>query len=143
MQREESDAQILHLNLGPYVDAEAYMLSGKYPRKENNGKLPGWGYNPGMSESEAFNLNRWDWNVSLNRSPRFVIFSYDGTVRFAAEITDIRLIPTSKTAKKELQGRVLEHSHPVYIEYVNRRTPEWAKGRGPRYFYDNTATVKM
>ncbi len=119
--------QVLHLKLAYYDVAE------NYPQKENNGKLPAWGYQVGMSDQKAFELNRWDWNIDRKRNPKFVIFSYEGRVRFAVEITNIADIPSSRTSKKEIRGRVLDSNHPVYVEYVNKPTPEWGKGRGPRY----------
>lgn len=133
MQRKFPEARIVHFTLAEYVDAAEYIRSGRHPLKENNGNLPGWGYRPGMPESEAFDLNRWDWNLDPERNPKFVIFSWDGIVRFGARITSIRPIPGSPKKKKEILGRVLEDNDPVYVEYVTNETPEWAKGRNPRY----------
>lgn len=133
MQRKFPQARIVHFTLAEYVDAVEYMRSGRRPLKENNGNLPGWGYRLGMSDREAFNLNRWDWNLELERNPKFVIFSWDGIVRLAAKITRIRPIPASVTKKKEILGRVLEDHEPLYVQYVKKETPEWAKGRNPRY----------
>jgi hypothetical protein len=105
----------------------------EFPDKENNGKLPAWGYREGMCDEEAFQLNRWDWNISRERHPEFVIFSYRDRVRFAAEIDSIEDIPVSRTKKREIRGRMLSRDHLVYARYVDKPTPEWARGRGNRY----------
>ena len=129
-------ARIVHFTLCDYVDAREYISSGRLPLKENNGKLPGWGYQPGMPDDQAFDLNRWDWSLNMDRNPRHVIFSWDGVVRFAAEISKIVPIPESPRGLKRIQGNVLDSAHPVYQGYVRRPTPEWAKGYNPRYLYE-------
>ena len=93
-----------------------------------------------MPDDEAFRLNRWDWNISDAHHPKYVIFSYQGQVRFAAEIISLVNIPASESGKKEIRGHVLDSKHPVYAQYVNKKTPEWAQtggGRGPRYHVMN------
>lgn len=98
--------------------------------------MPSWGYRPGMPEDQTFELNRWDWSLKPERDPRYVIFSWDGIVRFAAEITRIVPIPGSPRGLKRIEGSVLDGNHLIYREYVKRPTPEWAKGYNPRYLYE-------
>ena len=77
-----------------------------------------------MTDEEAFARNRWDWLVGKKQTPGFVIFSFDDQVRFAAKITSIENIPGSR--RREIRGRALEPSHPVYTKYVNKPVPEHA-----------------
>ena len=121
-------SEILCLKLSYFAGPE------EFPHKENNGRLPAWGYREGMSDEEAFRLNRWDWNISRDHHPEFVIFSYDDYVRFAAKISSIEEIPASRTRKREIRGRVLTSDHQIYARYVNKSTPTWARGRGNKYY---------
>jgi hypothetical protein len=119
--------EILCLKLSYFASPE------EFPEKENNGRLPGWGYRVGMPDEEAFRLNRWDWNIGPNRHPEFVIFAYGQCIRLAATISSIEDIPASPTGKKEIRGSVLSDGHPVYDRFVNKPPPAWARGRGNRY----------
>jgi hypothetical protein len=123
-------ALLLHLRLRDFIRAE------DDPGRENNGKLDGWGYSATMTDDEAFARNRWDWLVGKRQTTGFAIFSFDDQVRFAARITSIEDIPGSR--RREIRGRALEPSHPVYARYVNKPVPEQARtGRNPvRYFED-------
>jgi hypothetical protein len=121
---------MLHLRLRNFIRAE------DDPDRENNGRLPAWGYSDDLSDDEAFTLNRWDWLLSKKNAPGFVIFSFDDLVRLVAKITSIEDIPGSR--RREIRGRALENSDPIYNRYVNKPAPEQAKtGRNPvRYFDD-------
>ena len=81
---------MLHLRLRNFIRAE------DDPDRENNGKLPGWGYSEDMLDDRAFTFNRWDWRLDKKRAPGFAIFSFDDCVRFAAKITSIEDIPGSR-----------------------------------------------
>ena len=121
---------MLHLRLRDFIRAE------DDPDRENNGKLPGWGYSEDMADDEAFALNRWDWLVGKKRPPAFAIFSFDDRVRFAAKIISIEDIPGSR--RREIRGHALEGPDRVYTRYVGKPVPEKARtGRNPvRYFDD-------
>jgi hypothetical protein len=122
-------ARMLHLRLRDFIRAE------DDPDRENNGKLSGWGYTPGMTDEKAFALNRWDWRLDEERVPDCVVFSFSGVVRFAAKITSIERIQGSRL--KEIRGYVLDGRHPVYSRYVNRPVPERAEtGRNPVRYFD-------
>ena len=129
-------ARIVHFTLCDYVDADEYIRTGRRPLKENNGNLRGWGYEPGMGDEEAFALNRWDWPLVPERSPQFVLFSWAATVQFSAEISEVVRIPASKRKLKKIEGSVLSPNHSIYSQYVNKPTPEWARGYNPRYLYE-------
>ena len=125
-------ALMLHLGLRDFIRAE------DDPGRENNGKLPGWGYSADMRDDEAFALNRWDSLLGKNRAPGFVIFSFDDRVRFAARITSIEVIPGSR--RREIRGYALEGSDLIYTRYVNKPVPERARtGRNPVRYFDDVA----
>lgn len=97
------------------------------PKLDPHGR-PCHGWAPGMTDSMAFELNRygWDVNLTLPISPypnverrTFALFCSDGVGRFAAEIFGTE----DAGGQQALQGVVLDSGHPVFDAFVDARAP--------------------
>jgi hypothetical protein len=88
------------------------------------------GYRHGMSEAEMYDANRGCWRLGARaQDERYAIFSYDGIVRQALEISSVEPAP-KRSMRSIVYGRVLAKGDPIYDTYVNQLAPE-SRGRNP------------
>ncbi|KAA1398198.1 DUF3883 domain-containing protein [Aeromicrobium ginsengisoli] len=88
------------------------------------------GYRYGMSDAEMYEANRGCWRLGPGaQDERFAIFSYDGVVRQALEISSVEAAP-KRSMRSIIYGRVLAKGNPIYDTYVNQPAPE-SLGRNP------------
>lgn len=86
------------------------------------------GYRHGMSDAEMYEANRGCWRLGAGaQDERYAIFSFDGIVRQALEISSVEPAP-KRSMRSIVYGRVLTQGDPIYDTYVGRLAPE-SRGR--------------
>jgi hypothetical protein len=86
------------------------------------------GYRYGMSDAEMYDANRGCWRLGPQaQDERYAIFSYDGTVRQALEISSVEAAP-KRSMRSIIYGRVLAKGDTIHDTYVNQPAPE-SRGR--------------
>lgn len=86
------------------------------------------GFRPGMSDAEMYEANRGCWRLGARaQDERYAIFSFDGIVRQALEISSVEPAPR-RSMRSIVYGRVLTQGNPMYDAYVNQPAPE-SRGR--------------
>lgn len=86
------------------------------------------GYHYGMTDSEMYEANRGCWRLGERaHNERYAIFSFDGLVRQALEISSVEPAP-KRSMRSIVYGRVLGKGDPFYDAYVNQPVPE-SRGR--------------
>jgi hypothetical protein len=110
---------MLHIRLGELrqVDPMADDLGRTYV-----------GYQHGMSDAEIYEANRGCWRLGPQaQDERYAIFSFDGIVRQAVEISSVEPAP-KRSMRSIVYGRVLTKGHTMYDTYVDQPAPE-SRGR--------------
>ncbi|WP_332665542.1 protein NO VEIN domain-containing protein [Aeromicrobium sp.] len=88
------------------------------------------GYREGMTDYEMYEANRGCWRLGPRaQDERYAIFSFDGIVRQAVEISSVEPAP-KRTMRSVVYGRVLGRGDRIYDQYVNGPAPE-SLGRNP------------
>ena len=88
------------------------------------------GYREGMTDAQLYETNRGCWRLGPRaQDERYAIFSYDGIVRQAIEISSVEPAP-KRSMRSVVYGRVLGKGDRIYDTYVNRPAPE-SRGRNP------------
>ena len=112
---------MLHIRLGELrqVDPMADDLGRSYV-----------GFREGMSDAEMYEANRGCWRLGARaQDERYAIFSFDGIVRQAVEISSVEPAPR-RSMRSVVYGRVLAKGERIYDTYVNGPAPE-SRGRNP------------
>ena len=110
---------MLHIRLGElrHVDPMADDLGRSFV-----------GYRHGMSDSEMYEANRGCWRLGARaQDERYAIFSFDGIVRQALEISSVEPAP-KRSMRSIVYGRVLGKGDTIYDTYVDQPAPE-SRGR--------------
>jgi hypothetical protein len=88
------------------------------------------GYRHGMSETEMYEANHGCWRLGPRaQDERYAIFSFDGVVRQALEISHVEPAP-KRSMRSIVHGRILSPGHHIHDQYVGRAAPE-SRGRNP------------
>ena len=88
------------------------------------------GYREGMTDTQLYETTRGCWRRGPRaQDERYAIFSYDGIVRQAIEISSVEPAP-KRSMRSVVYGRVLGKGDRIYDTYVNGPAPE-SRGRNP------------
>lgn len=112
---------MLHIRLGELrqVDPMADDLGRSYV-----------GFREGMTDAQMYEANRGCWRLGPRaQDERYAIFSFDGIVRQALEISSVEPAP-KRSMRSVVYGRVLGRGDRIYDTYVNGPAPE-SRGRNP------------
>ncbi|MEV7396690.1 DUF3883 domain-containing protein [Aeromicrobium sp. NPDC092404] len=95
------------------------------------------GYRAGMTDAQVYEANRGCWRLGARaQDERYAIFSFDGIVRQALEISSVEAAP-KRSMRSVVYGRVLGPGHHVHDTYVGRPAPE-SRGRNPISYVPDT-----
>ncbi len=120
---------MLHIRLGELrsVDPAADDLGRSYV-----------GFRAGMTDTQVYEANRGCWRLGERaQDERYAIFSFDGIVRQALEISSVEPAP-KRSMRSVVYGRVLGAGDRIHDMYVNRPAPE-SRGRNPISYVPETA----
>ena len=88
------------------------------------------GYREGMTDAQTYEANRGCWRLGARaQDERYAIFSFDGIVRQALEISSVEPAP-KRSMRSVVYGRVLGKGDRIYDAYVNGPAPE-SRGHNP------------
>lgn len=95
-----------------------------------------------MTESQVYEANRGCWRLGPQaQDERYAIFSYDGIVRQALEISSIEPAP-KRSMRSVVYGRVLTAGHPIHDRFVGQHAPE-SLGRNPISYLPDEAPAEQ
>ena len=119
--------------IGPYPDPMLHIRLGEHrpvdPMIDDLGRVY-VGYRHGMPDAEMYEANRGCWRLGARaQDERYAIFSFDGIVRQALEISSVEPAPR-RSMRSIVYGRVLSKGDTIYDTYVNQPAPE-SRGRNP------------
>jgi hypothetical protein len=100
------------------------------------------GFREGMSDAEVYEANHGCWRLGARaQEERYAIFSFDGIVRQAVEISSIERAP-KRSVRSIVYGRVLAKGDPIHDAYVNGPAPE-SRGRNPVSYVPEMSEVEV
>ena len=97
------------------------------------------GFREGMSDAEMYEANRGCWRLGERaQDEQYAIFSFNGIVRQAVEITSIERAP-KRSVRSIVNGRILTTGDRVHDTYVGRPAPDSRGRNSVSYVLDGAA----
>lgn len=118
---------MLHITLGPERPVD--------PEQDELGR-DRVGFSHTMSELALYDANHGCWKLGPRASKeRYVIVSFEGTVRQAIEIQSVERV--ARGNRSVVNGEILRGGHPVYDKYVGKTSPVQGVRNPVTYFDDD------